>query len=143
VIASGVAGAMAAIGGKVLDLTAVEALATGSSRYAEALLTVATQVGIPLAVAAPTLQAAWSRAPLAARPWLELLSDAAPVVIVDLTAAGARSAGLLAAAAGAIEPHPALVHTVAVALERSWPVVTRDPDAALTVSAAVRTETIP
>ena len=108
---------MAAIGGKVLDLTAVEALATGR------------QVSL--------------RGSTAHRPGLELLSDAAPVVIVDLTAAGARSAGLLAAAAGAIEPHPALVHTVAVALERSWPVVTLDPDAALTVSAAVRTETIP
>jgi hypothetical protein len=131
------------IGGKVLDVTAVLDLTNGRSRYAEALLVVATEVGIPLAVPATALLAAWQTAPPAARPWLNLLADAAPVVVVDLTAASARAAGIRAADSGNLHAHPATAHAVQVATERSWPIVTRDPMAMLALNIEIRTETIP
>lgn len=131
------------IGGRVLDATAVHAIVTGSSEYAQALLTVATDLGIPLAVPATALQAAWQEADPKARPWLDLLPEAATVVVLDLTAQVARDAGLLAADSGHPGAPASAGHAVAVALERSWPVVTRHPDVLLALSPDVRTETIP
>lgn len=131
------------IGGRVLDATAVRAIASGESEYAAALLAVATELGITLAVPATALEEAWRWSTPADRPWLELLEQASPVVVIDLDAPAARASGLLAADAGQPQSEPATAQAVVTALHRDWPVVTRYPDAALRLSSAVRTETIP
>jgi hypothetical protein len=131
------------IGGRVLDSTAVRAIASGDSEYAAALLAVATELGITLAVPATALEEAWRWSTPAERPWLELLTQASPVVVLDLDAAAARETGLLASDAGHPQSEPATAQSVVVALQRDWPVVTRYPDAVLLLSSKVRTETIP
>lgn len=131
------------IGGRVLDSTAVRAIASGESEYAAALLAVATEMGITLAVPATALEEAWRWSTQSERPWLELLAQASPVVVIDLDAAAARETGLLASDASQPQSEPATAQSVAVALQRDWPVVTRYPDAVLLLSSKVRTETIP
>lgn len=127
----------------MLDPTAVRAIAAGDSAYGAALLHVASELGITLAIPATALEQAWRRSTPPERPWLDLLENASPVVVLELDAGAARSTGLLAAAAGRPETEPATAHAVLVALDRDWPVVTRDPQAALRVDGGVRTETIP
>jgi predicted nucleic acid-binding protein len=131
------------IGGRVLDSTAVRAIASGESEYAAALLAVATELGITLAVPAAALEEAWRWSVPAERPWLELLAQASPVVVLDLDAAAARTTGLLASDAGQPQSAPATAQSAVVALQRDWPVVTRDPDAVLLLGSTLRTETIP
>jgi predicted nucleic acid-binding protein len=75
--------------------------------------------------------------------WLELLTDAATVVIVPLDDEAARDAGLLAALSGHPDTHPAACHAAAVGIGRGWPVVTRRPEVIQALSGEVRTETIP
>jgi hypothetical protein len=131
------------IGGRVLDPTAVMAMAVGDSPYAQALLDVATQHNIPLAVPATALQAAWQAAAPEHWPWLELLAEAATVVVVPLDDDAARDAGLLAALSGHPDAHPAACHAALVGIRRGWPVVTQRPEVIQVLSGQVRTETIP
>ena len=131
------------IGGRVLDPTAVMAMAVGGSPYAQALLDVATQLNIPLAVPAVALEAAWQAAEPEHWPWLELLAEAATVIVVPLDAEQARDAGLLAALSGNPGVHPGAPHSVLVGIRRGWPVVTQRPDMIQSLSGDVRTETMP
>jgi hypothetical protein len=131
------------IGGRVLDATAVLDLATGTSIYGQALLSIAAEQAIPLAIPAVALQAAWQRAPVQGRPWLELLPELPTVVVLALGAADARDAGMLAAAAQRPDAAPGTAHAVHIARHRGWPVVTTDPDAVLALDPEIRTETIP
>jgi hypothetical protein len=135
------------ITGKVLDSTAVLDIANQDSIYGQALLTVSNRLTHVLAVPMVTLSAAWAHsAHNPSRLWLDLLvdEDAEPaVVVIPVDAARAKSAGVLAADAGQPDAPLGTVHAAHLALERSWPVVTRDPDAVLALSSGVRTETIP
>jgi len=131
------------IGGRVLDPTAVMAMAVGDSPYAQALLDVSAQLNIPLAVPASALQAVWQAAEPEHWPWLELLAESATVVVVPLDAESARDAGLLAALSGNPDTHPAATQAALVGIRRGWPVVTRRPDVIQALSGDVRTETIP
>ena len=131
------------IGGRVLDPTAVMAMAIGDSPYAQALLDVATQMNIPLAVPAVALQAAWQAAEPEHWPWLELLTEAATVIVVPLDAEQARDAGLLAALSGNPDVHPAASHSALIGVRRGWPIVTRRPNVIQGLSSDVRTETMP
>jgi hypothetical protein len=119
------------------------AMAVGNSPYAQALLDVATQHNIPLALPATALQAVWQAVEPEHWPWLELLSDAATVVVVPLDDEAARDAGLLAALSGHPDTHPAAAHAALVGIQRGWPVVTKRPDVVQALSGDVRTETIP
>jgi hypothetical protein len=131
------------IGGRVLDVSAVLDLATGTSVYGQALLHHANDAGIVLAVPAGALQAAWQQAEIPGRPWLDLLADLPTVMVIALDGVAARDCGLLAAEAGLPDAPAGTVHAVELAVRRSWPLVTTDPDTALTLSVDVRTETIP
>jgi hypothetical protein len=118
-------------------------MAEGTSEYADALLAVATELGLTLAAPAAALLTARQHVEPHNRPWLAQLSEAARAVVVDLDADGARDAGLLCAASGNPDAHPALAHAALVGIQRSWPVVTTVPDSVLALSSDVRTETIP
>jgi predicted nucleic acid-binding protein len=134
------------ITGKVLDTSAVLDIATSDSVYGQALLAISNQLGMTLAVPMVTLSAAWQASTEDSQIWLDLLTadDAEPsVVIVPVDVTHARSAGLLAAAAGLPAAPQGTVHATHIAGERDWPVVTRTPDAVLGLSYDVRTETIP
>ena len=130
------------IGGRVLDPTAVMAMAVGDSPYAQALLDIATQMNIPLAIPATALQAAWAAAEPDAWPWLDLLPEAATVIVLPLDEQSAKDSGLLAALSGNPSTHPSASHAALVGLGRSWPVVTKRPEVIQALSADVRTETI-
>jgi predicted nucleic acid-binding protein len=133
--------------GKVLETSAVLDISTGQSIYGQALLRISNQLTMTLAVPMVTYSAAWQASTTdQERLWLDLLldEDAEPsIVLIPLDAPHARACGLLAAAAG--QPGAALgtVHAAQLAIERSWPVVTRTPDEVLSLSPDVRTETIP
>ena len=128
--------------GRVLDTSAVLALAAGSP-YTDALLTVATELAITLAVPAAALQAAWQHADQLSRPWLDLLPALSPIVILPLDADTARSAGLVAATSGHPDAPAGTAHAVHIARARSWVVVTADPHTVLELDSSARTETIP
>lgn len=131
------------IGGRVLDTSAVLTAATGTNDYTAALLTVAAEHGIVLAVPAAAVQAAWRVTRSAEQPWLELLLDSPAVVVVPLTADDARDAGLLAARAGHDDVAAATAHAVHIAGRRDWSVLTADPGPVLELDPHVRTETLP
>lgn len=80
---------------------------------------------------------------VAPRPWLELLTEAATVVVVPLDDEAARDAGLLAALSGHPDTHSAACHAALVGIRRGWPVVTARPEVIQALSGEVRTETIP
>lgn len=131
------------IGGRVLDGTAVSAMAAGTSDHADALLAVANELGIPLAVPTTALQAAWQGCEPADRHWLDQLPLASMMVVLDLDADAARRAGVLAADAALPGAAAASAHAAVIGLDRGWPVVTLEPDVILALSPDLRTETIP
>jgi predicted nucleic acid-binding protein len=135
------------ISGKILDTSAVLDISTSASIYGQALLRISNQLGVTLAVPMVTYSAAWQASTGdEERMWLDLLADndAEPsIVVLPLDAPHARAAGLLAASAGQPHAQQGTVHAAQVAIERSWPVVTRTPDAVLALSPNVRTETLP
>jgi len=119
------------------------AMARGTSPYAQALLDVATEMNIPLAVPAVALQSAWQAAEPEHWPWLELLAEAATVIVVPLDGEQARDAGLLAALSGNPDVHPAASQSALIGIRRGWPVVTQRPDVIQHLSSDLRTETMP
>jgi hypothetical protein len=129
--------------GRVLDSTALLAIAGGTSDYADALLAVATELGLTLAVPAASLLAAWQQVSPGDRVWLAGLTDAATVVVVNLDADDARDAGLLAAASGLDNVGADAAHAALTGLRRAWSVVTKVPGDVGALSPEVRTETIP
>lgn len=135
------------ITGKVLDTSAVLDISTGASIYGQTLLRISNQLGMTLAIPMVTYSSAWQVSTGdQERLWLDLLvdDDAEPsIVLLPLDAPHARTSGLLAAAAGRPDAPLGTVHAAQVAIERSWPVVTKAPDAVLALSSDVRTETIP
>jgi hypothetical protein len=135
------------ITGKVLDTSAVLDISTGASIYGQALLRISNQLGTTLAVPMATYSTAWQvSTDDQERLWLDLLvdDDAEPsIVVLPLDASHARASGLLAAGAGQPNAPQGTVHAAQLAIERSWPVVTKTPDAVLALSSDVRTETIP
>jgi hypothetical protein len=119
------------------------AMAVGDSPYAQALLDIATEMNIPLAIPATALQAAWAAAEPDAWPWLDLLPEAATVIVLPLDEQSAKDSGLLAALSGNPSTHPSASHAALVGIGRNWPVVTKSPEVIQALSADVRTETIP
>jgi hypothetical protein len=121
------------IGGRVLDTSALLDAGTGHTLYARALITVAVQEGIVLAVPATCLADAWAQASPQVRPFLDLLADRAVVVIDALDGAAAVPVGILAAPAADPASLPSVdlpaAHAVHLARTRGgWPIVTADPD---------------
>jgi hypothetical protein len=131
------------IGGRVLDPTAVLAAVSGTSTYMEAVMHVADELNIPLAVGTTALQTAWAHAEPDQRIWLDVLTEGPTVVVLDLNEASARDAGLISAQSGNPDVHLAAAQSVLIGLQRQWPVVTASPDLLLALSPEIRTETIP
>ncbi|GAA1463457.1 hypothetical protein NE857_33870 (plasmid) [Nocardiopsis exhalans] len=133
------------IGGRVLDVTALTAYATGRI-YARALVGAAQRSGaLVLAVPAAALLAARGQLSEPARAELTELVDFAPIVVDELTAETAVRAGDLLARARRRPPGDATaVAQVALsARARAWPVVTAEPDALLALDAALVIERLP
>jgi hypothetical protein len=129
------------IGGKVLDPAAVLDIATGRSLYGRAVVDVALQSGIVLAVPAAALMEAWAGAPPAGRPLLARLRTLPVVVLEPLDGEAAEAVGVLAADRG--RPASGVAHAVYVARRRGWSLVTGDPDAALALDPHLSFESLP
>jgi hypothetical protein len=130
-------------GGRVLDCTAISDLAGQDSAYGAALLTVATDRGITLAVPAAALLEAWARSTGRLRPFLDLLPQLGAVQIHAVDEATAAGAGALAADAAQPTVAAGTAQAVWLARARSWPVVTADPDTVLALDPHVPFETLP
>lgn len=113
------------IGGRVLDASALLDLATGATAYGRAVVDVAIEQGIVLAVPTVALSSAWSLLDERERPLLELLLDLPVVVVEPLTPAAARDVGFLAYGGGGPGVLD-LAHAVQVARARSWAILTAE-----------------
>lgn len=129
------------IGGRVLDPTAVLDIATGRSIYGRALVDVALQTGIVLAVPAAALMEAWAGSPAAGRPFLVRLRALPVVVLEHLDGESAEAVGLLAAERS--RPASGVAHAVHVARRRGWSIVTGDPEAVLALDPHIGFESLP
>jgi hypothetical protein len=116
-----------ALGGRVLDVTAIHDITIGRTIYAAAFLAAANDIGIALAIPAAALQEAWAIAEIEDHPFFDLLLGL-PLVVVDaLDAEAARRAGILGRdtyAAGQWDA--AAAHTVLVSQDRRWAALTAD-----------------
>lgn len=115
------------IGGRVLDTSALEHVATGLSVYARALVWAVVEQNNVLVVPTTALTAAWARIPAEAHPVLEVLLGLPNTVLEVLDGSTAHEVGLLLAAAGR-RGEPAVGHVVWCAGQRGWPVLTADPE---------------
>lgn len=132
------------IGGRVLDTSALEDFATGKSVYTQALVWVALEQGIVLAIPAAALMAAWAVLPPSDPDPLDVLLGL-PVTVVDpLDERSAREAAKLAAA-GVADPYGCIAagHVAWSARQRGWPIVTAEPDVLRLLGADLILETLP
>ena len=133
-----------ALGGRVLDVTAIHDITIGRSIYAAAFLAAANDVGIALAIPAAALQEAWAIAELEDHPFLDLLLDLPLAVVEPLDTAASRRSGLLGRdthAAGHWDA--AAAHTALISQDRGWPVLTADPVPLRRIDAALQVELLP
>ena len=130
-------------GGRILDSSAVLDLAVQDTVYGAALLTVATNRGMTLAVPAAALLEAWAGSTPAGRPFLELLPQLAAVQVHLVDEATAAGAGVLAATAGQPTAAAGVAQAVWLAQASHWPVVTANPDAVLALDPRIPFESLP
>lgn len=132
------------IGGRVLDATALHDLTIGRTIYGAAFVAAANDLGIVLAVPAAALQDAWAAADIEDYPFLELLLGLPSTFVDPLDAATAERSGILARdthAAGSWDAGAA--HSVLVAQDRGWPILTADPRPLRTIDVSVPVELLP
>jgi hypothetical protein len=136
------------IGGRVLDATAIGDIVIGRTVYGGAFVRAAQQVGITLVLPAVALQEAWAACLEKDWPFVELLL-ALPVTVVDpLDASAAERSALLGrattarhAASAAFDASAA--HSVLVARDRGWPVLTADVRRIRALDATLPVESLP
>ena len=85
-----------AIGGRVLDATAITDLTIGRTIYAAAFLAAANDIGIALAIPAAALQEAWANAEIDDHPFLDLLLSLPLAVVEPLDTEAAQRSGVQA-----------------------------------------------
>jgi hypothetical protein len=107
------------IGGRVLDASAIGAVAGGDSIYAAALVWTAVEEGIVLVVPSTALAAAWARLSDKDHPVLEVLLNLPVSVVDDLDATRARLVGELGG-------DQLDAHAMLCARDRGYPLVTAD-----------------
>lgn len=133
------------IAGRVLDTSAVLDLSTGSTQYAAAMLTVATDLAMPLVIPSSALQEAWFLLAPDHGIFLELLVDLSVVLVEDLTEPAARGSGRAARETAA--EHwlwsAAQAHVAQCSRTRGWPVLTRVPEAFVALDPALFVESLP
>ena len=111
------------IGGRVLDTTALQAAARGTSLYVQAFFAAARSTGIVLAVPTVAWQRTWRDSTLDDRPFLQLLREVSIVVFDDLTPDAAQASSLLGN-----EHELDVLHVAWSALGRDWDVLTSRPE---------------
>ncbi|MFN2496862.1 MAG: hypothetical protein ABR608_13280 [Pseudonocardiaceae bacterium] len=114
------------IGGRVLDVSALEHFATGRSVYARALVWAAVEQNTVLVVPTTALIMTWAQIPTEAYPVLEVLLGLPNTVLDVLDGPTANRAGLLMAATDSGDPIAG--HTVWCGQQRGWAILTADPD---------------
>jgi hypothetical protein len=133
-----------ALGGRVLDATAIHDLTIGRTIYGAAFLAAANDLGITLAIPATALQEAWAAADLDDHPFLDLLLSLPLSIVETLDTEAARRSGLLARGSHAAGHWDAgATHAVLVALDRSWPILTSEPHALRQVDAQIDVDVLP
>jgi predicted nucleic acid-binding protein len=121
------------IGGRVLDASAIVAFCTARSVYAAALVWTAVEEGLVLVLPSTAVAAAWAQLEEKHQPVLEVLLHLPVTVVDDLTAARARTVGLLGGTT-------VDAHAVYCARDRGWPLVT---DHAAVAGGGVELERLP
>lgn len=130
--------------GRVLDHTAIVDITTDTSVYGRAFLVAAVEMGMPLKAPAAALLQAWAAVPASARALLELFLEAPSVDIESLNAASATRAGVRVHAAheaGVFDA--AAAHTVDVAGQHGYPILTADPAPLRAIDPDVAIEELP
>lgn len=130
------------IGGRVLDTSALDHVATGRSVYARALVWAAVEQNTVLVVPTTALTTAWARIPTHAHPVLEVLLGLPNTVLDILDEPTAHEVGLLlGSTSGAGEL--AVGHVLWCARQRGWPIVTAEPGPLRQLDANVDIEELP
>lgn len=135
---------LSAIGGRILDVTAIHDIAIGRTIYAAAFLAAANEVGIALAVPTVALQEAWAMAEVDDHPFLDLLVGLPITVIEPLDLSASQASGALGRDtyfAGQWDAGAA--HTVQVNRGRGWPVLTANPAAIRRIDPQVDVDLLP
>lgn len=137
-------GELTALGGRVLDVTAIHDIAVGRTVYAAAFLAAANEVGIALAIPAAALQEAWAIAEVDDHPFLDLLAGLPLAIVEPLDLQASQRSGALGRdvhAAGQWDAGAA--HTVQVTHRRGWPVLTADPTPIRRIDSQVQIDLLP
>ncbi len=130
------------IGGRVLDTSALDHVATGRSVYARALVWAAVEQNNVLVVPTTALTVAWARIPAQAHPVLEVLLGLPNTILEGLDGPSAHEVGLLLATAGG-RGELAAAHVLWCARQRGWPILTADPGPLRQLDATVDLEELP
>lgn len=129
-----------AFGGRILDTSAILAVASGSSVYAQSLLTTAVDAGVTLALPAAAFAAAWGTSSPAGRMFMDLMLDLPVAVIDPLDTSAARRVGRVLARNHAPVD---LAQVVACGRARGWAVITADPAPLRTLAPDIEIEPLP
>lgn len=130
--------------GRVLTGSAITDITTKNSVYGAAFLVASVELGITLLAPSTALLQAWASVAPQDRVLLELLLDAPTVVVDELDAATANSAGVRAHRAhetGRFDASAA--HAVELSMRRDYPVLTADPGPLRAIDPAVQIEELP
>lgn len=130
--------------GRVLDHTAILDITTDTSIYGRAFLVAAVEMGIALKTPSVALLQAWAEVPESARALLELFLDAPSVEVEPLDTTSATRAGVGAHAAhqaGGFDAGAA--HTVDVARQHGYAVLTADPGPLRSIDPDIPIEELP
>lgn len=130
--------------GRVLDHTAIVDITTDTSVYGRAFLVAAVEMGMTLKAPAAALLAAWAAVPSSARALLELFLEAPAVDVEPLDATSATRAGVHAHSAhtaGVFDT--AAAHTVDVARQHGYTILTADPTPLQAIDPDIPIEELP
>lgn len=128
------------IGGRVLDLSALLALARRDSIYADALVWTAVEEDIVLLVPSSASSLAWGHLEERGQPVLEVLLGLPVAVVDDLDAGRAREIGQLLRGRGA---RIDVAHAAVCSRQRGWPLVTAEPDVYSALGTSLEIEPLP
>jgi hypothetical protein len=134
----------AALGGRVLDASALVNAATGKSVYVRALIRVAVEHGVVLSIPAAAVMSAVASMPGEALAQLAVLLELPVTITENLDAADAAEAGIWLATTAKPETADTSAGQVSwSAHRRGWPIVTSEPERYTTLAAGLDVEALP
>jgi hypothetical protein len=133
------------IAGRVLDASAVLDLTRGSTVYAATLLSVATDLAMPMVIPTTALQQTWHALEPEQHVFLELLLGLGVVILDHLDPAAARESGIGSHRSATPEWRwsASQAHSAQCARTRGWPVLTRAPEQLLALDPHLQIEGMP